>query len=251
MRRTTGGRALRRQLLTMLAALCLLLPNASTVLGADEPDWKYWLDSASPLVGSRTWILEGEKLAQGRCRYTYTSEEAALPEAGYVIRSIALDPDRCLKLMEEGSPTAVQDADPSAPGLAAATKRYAWQRVYWADVVNDVLTHTITQIGWTYDGSTVTTCSVRDLRYWKWETGWRLVDFDDALLLRSSSCRVETSATYVNSDFCWPFPKVWTYYHYNRMWGHPEGHATRSQSSDSVDECLPLHYGIQSGYGTY
>lgn len=229
----------------------LLAPHANTVLGADGPQWRYWLDARSPLVESRTWILEGKALGEGWCRYTYSSDEAELSPAGYVLRSIALDPHRCLKLMEEGTAVASTEAGPSSSILGTVSTRSAWQRVYWADFINDVLTDTVTQITWTYNGSSVTGGSVADFRFWKWQTGWRLVDFDKSHLLRSSYYRGETSATYVNSDFCWPFPKVWTYYYYNRMWGHPDGHATRSQSSDSVDECLPLHYGIESAYGTW
>ena len=44
---------------------------------------------------------------------------------------------------------------------------------------------------------------------------------------------------------------VHTYYFYVRMWGHPNGTATRDQSSDSVDECIALHVDIESAYGQW
>src|SRR4051794_12749286 len=43
---------------------------------------------------------------------------------------------------------------------------------------------------------------------------------------------------------------VYTYDFYNRV-GHGNGTATRSQSSDSVDECVPPHVRIQSADGQW
>lgn len=35
------------------------------------------------------------------------------------------------------------------------------------------------------------------------------------------------------------------------LWGHPNGTATWSQSSDSIDECFPFHTEKVSGYGPF
>lgn len=41
------------------------------------------------------------------------------------------------------------------------------------------------------------------------------------------------------------------YYYYNRVWGHSNGTATRANSTDTVDECVPLFPGVQSAYGQW
>jgi hypothetical protein len=66
----------------------------------------------------------------------------------------------------------------------------------------------------------------------------------------SSSLRSESWSNYSNGVFCWPLPTVYTHYYYDRIWGFPDGHATRAQSSDSVNECLPFHFDI-SAYGNW
>lgn len=53
------------------------------------------------------------------------------------------------------------------------------------------------------------------------------------------------------ASFCWPLPTVYTHYYYVRMWGHPNGTATWSQSSDSVDECFPFHWDKLTAYGAF
>lgn len=35
------------------------------------------------------------------------------------------------------------------------------------------------------------------------------------------------------------------------FWGHPNGTATRSHSSDTIDECIRLNVEIYSAYGQY
>jgi len=51
-----------------------------------------------------------------------------------------------------------------------------------------------------------------------------------------------------NSWFCQPQPTTWTYYFYVRVYGHANGTATISQSSDTVNDCLPLHVDVVTGY---
>ena len=52
------------------------------------------------------------------------------------------------------------------------------------------------------------------------------------------------------SSVC-PGTTVYTYYYYNRVWGHYNGTSTRAESSNSVNECLPFFPWVQAGYGTY
>jgi hypothetical protein len=35
------------------------------------------------------------------------------------------------------------------------------------------------------------------------------------------------------------------------MWGHKDGTATRSQSSDSIDECFMFHWDKITAYGAF
>lgn len=260
------GGHLRLMASPVLLLVVLLAAPASPAAGVG-PDWRYWRKGLEPLKDAKTWVLEGEKLAGGGCSYAYSWADGPIPESGYAIRSIALDPDRCLKLMEEGVPTAFEGTEPDddvsvssetggrlprsgAAALAAVQTRWAWQRVYWADVVNLYTTATITEISWDYDGTDVLSGTVDGTFQWRSGTGWVKVASSTTPYKPSwAYFRGQTAATYSNNSFCFPLPKVWNYYYYNRVWGHPDGHATRAQSSDSVDECVPLHVGVESAYG--
>ena len=173
--------------------------------------------------------------------------------------------DHCAKLMEEGTPTARPETPSptlfSSTGdgvVAADTSGYsAWQQVVWKDDLpwpfTQTLTYDVTQIGWTSNGSTVTSGITSIWLYEDGYTGWRLDSYNrtGTLAADHSFCKGNTTSTFHNGQFCWPLPTVYTYYYYNRMWGFADGHATRSQSTDSVDECLPLHVDIYSAYGSF
>ena len=219
-----------------------------------------WI-SAPPLVNDHYWVLTGTRLADGACRYDYTQPEATLPASGWEIRSVAIDFDHCAKLMEEGTPTARPDtpepilSSPTSLGVVAPdlTAYYAWQQVTWKDIIGIVLNYDVTQIGWTSDGSTVTSGITAPYFYEDADTGWRLDSYQVKHTLASdhSSYMGNTISTFHNSQFCWPLPTVYTYYYYNKMWGFPDGHATRSQNSDTVDECVRMHFDIYSAYGQF
>ena len=59
--------------------------------------------------------------------------------------------------------------------------------------------------------------------------------------------RGQTRSTFKNSFVC-SNPPTYTYYLYNRVYGHKNGTATISQSSQTYDDCLPLHVFILTGY---
>ncbi|MDA8203284.1 MAG: hypothetical protein M0Z49_11095 [Chloroflexi bacterium] len=134
-----------------------------------------------------------------------------------------------------------------------ASTQGAWQRVVWKDVAGLLVNADLTQINWTYNGSTVSAGSTTGGWFWNTATQWQLGAHSVSNLYGpgSSYYRGHSEAVFSNSYFCRPLPTVYTYYYYNRVWGHPNGTATRSQSSDSIDECLPLHYDIESAYGQW
>lgn len=88
---------------------------------------------------------------------------------------------------------------------------------------------------------------------WRWGSGWsQLYSGKSGSYGPSNSYYLgNTISGFSNNVFCWPLPTVYTYYYFNKMWGHPNGTATRDQSSDSIDECLPFHVDIESAYGHF
>lgn len=216
------------------------------------------------LTNSRTWVLQGQRLSSGACRYRYPAGAEVIPPTGWIIRSIAIDMALCKKVFEEGVPGRFQldDGQVVRANVAAATPtgamalastKGAWQRVIWRDLPGLLTTADMTQINWTYNGSTVSGGTTSTAWQFNTATKWQLTASSGTQLYGpgSSYYRGQTTATFKNSFFCAPLPTVWTYYYYNRVWGHPNGTATRSQSSDSVDECLPLHVDIESAYGQW
>lgn len=233
------------------------------VLGVDPTasyDFEDWISGPS-LADNRYWILTGMRLANGACRYHYSEPETTLPATGWEVRSVAIDMKQCAKLMEEGTPTTrpsapsptISSHQPGGAAALASTAYYAWQQVAWKDVIGLVVNYDVTQIGWVSDGSTVTGGAVSPFFYGNGFTGWHLVSYQvkHTYPANHSSYMGNTISTFVNTTFCFPLPTVWTYYYYNKVWGFPDGHATRSQNSDSVDECLPLHFDIYSAYGQF
>ncbi len=66
-----------------------------------------------PLLNARKSILQGTKLSNGACRYQNVNDETLVPPGGWGERTIALDPVRCRKLIEAGTPT---DLSPESTG---------------------------------------------------------------------------------------------------------------------------------------
>jgi hypothetical protein len=124
--------------------------------------------------------------------------------------------------------------------------------VTWYDIASLPLNYDVTQINWTYNGTIVQ--SGNAVGYWWWFTltHWNLGPYDVTQLLGpgSSYLRGETVAVFWNNWFC-PGPTVYIDIYYNRVWGHANGTATRAQSSASINECAPLHVGINSAYGQF
>jgi hypothetical protein len=258
-RKQIAGPAIVAILVAILAALPVHVANAST-------SWQYTRTGLAPLLNPTQWILRGAKQPNGACRYSYPTGSAVVPASGWIVRSIAIDVDGCRKLFEQGTPTAFstdrsdstalvtdsQSGTSSGPVVVASTKS-AWQRVIWRDIFGILTNAVMVQVNWTYNGSTVSGGSTNGAWQLNTATEWKL----DAKSLSqlygpgSSYYRGQGTATFSNSQFCHPLPVVHTYYYYVRMWGHPNGTATRDQSSDSVDECIALHVDIESAYGQW
>lgn len=229
----------------------------------------------TPLKDSTRWVLQGQKLAGGACRYNYDFGESEIPAAGWELRSIAADVSRCAKLIEQGTPvrfdpitmdegttvTQLLDGDAAGPGsqvaIATASSKAAWQKVTWYDPLpfgGLWVNFDVTQINWSYNGSSVSAGSTSQYVGWRWGSGWG-VSYSNMFGSYGSGNSFylgETNAGFDNQAFCWPLPTTYTYYYWNRVWGQPNGTATINQSSDTVDECVgPFHFDIQTAYGTW
>jgi hypothetical protein len=183
------------------------------------------------------------------------------------MRTVAIDMEHCRKLLEEGTPTELggsEDLDgitiadslpaitnPKVGGedtVSLASTRGAWQRVFWKDPGAVVLTHDVTQINWIYSGGIVQSGNAAG--YFYRIGSWGLISKNTTQGFFAGAFRGHTNSTF-GSEFCLPLPFIRTFYYHNRVWGHANGTATRSESSDTVDECIPLGRGIQSGYGQW
>ena len=246
------------------------LPTAPTAASVDLATLSI-RTNLEPLQDPRTWVLRGKKLEDGSCRYRYDFGEREVPPGGWVIRSIAVDMSNCTKVMEEGSPVTILSpemilngavsatsqslatltmAGGGAQTLAASSTRGAWQIVSWLDLASAPTSRTKTQIRWTYNGTAVLSGNASGTWWFLDFTGWRLAFKDLTQKFEADgSFRGQTRATYENGTFCGSSnPMVFTFINHNRVWGHKNGTATIAQSSDTVNDCLPLHVDITTGY---
>lgn len=255
-----------------LSLSLVLLASAgwAAVSAGDPGTFDHLREGLAPLRDARTWVLTGKRLASGGCQYRYPTQEMEIPKDGWELRSIAIDTTRCRKLMEEGTPAAFSldlaggtnssevlpetapaataSSDGSVAVLAASSTKSAWQVAVWSDFLGYPVNHDATEITWTYNGSIVVSGNAAG--YWYKLGGWELLANSVTQGFFSGAFRGQTTATFRNQGFCFP-ATVYTYYYYNRMWGHANGTATRAQSSDSVNECLPLHVTVSSAYGKW
>jgi hypothetical protein len=173
--------------------------------------------------------------------------------------------------MEEGSETTAarsggegleEKTDTVAGGEGVATAgtttvastQSAYIQVIYRDLASLLVTADTTQIYWSYNGSTVSGGST--VGYWQWNyaTNWVLDSSGGSDLYGSGSSyyRGETWSNFHNTDFCGSnLPTVYVHYFYVRMWGHPNGTATWSQSSTSDDECITFYIDFKPGYGQF
>lgn len=255
--------------------LILATSAAWSSASASEPSTAGFTDfrtGLAPLLNARTWILKGTKLANGACRYKNVNDESVVPPGGWEERSIALDSVRCRKLLEAGTPTNLSPgggkgdaqasasvaADPSESAgagiqpLASGTQT-AYIRIFWMDPANLKVNQDVTQVHWSYNGSTVSSAYANG--YWNWltQTGWLKIASNVTAAYQSGNTSIlgTTTSDFGNPTFCWPLPTTYTHYYYVRMWGHNNGTATWSQSSDSIDECFRFHWDKITAYGAF
>jgi len=180
----------RRWLVATVAPVAIVLAPlpVGPAAGAELSGWSYVRTGLEPMASARTWVLQGEKLQNGSCRYRYATGPTEIPIDGWVVRSIALDPARCRKLMQEGSPTFLKADAPSVTSIfetvsahkagdgayRTASTQGAWQRVVWKDVAGLLVNADLTQINWTYNGSTVSGGSTTGGWFWNTATQWQL-----------------------------------------------------------------------------
>ena len=119
------------------------------------------------------------------------------------------------------------------------------------DPVNLKVNQDVTQVHWSYNGSTVSGAYANG--FFNWWSGWSKIGSTVTAAYQAGNTSIlgTTTSDYKNSNFCWPGPTTYTHYYYVRMWGHANGTATWSQSSDSIDECLPFHWDKITAYGAF
>jgi hypothetical protein len=273
MRRRQARRPFRLAMAAAVIALAIGRSPAAIVASTKSapPEFSYMRVGSPPIVDAKQWVLQGTNLSDGSCQYPYPSIGREIPPGGWVLRSIGINVSKCAMLMEEGAPAeplSLAELDAAAGGdalnetlptaskstdglqaLATTSTRGAWQMVSWLDIVSLPTTRDRTQIHWTYNGSSVLSGNTAGW-WWSANTGWILTANTVTQQFEADGAfRGQTTATFKNGVFCGSLqPVVWTYYWYNRVYGHANGTATISQSSDYYNSCLPLHVDILTGY---
>ncbi len=121
--------------------------------------------------------------------------------------------------------------------------------VSWLDIFSLATTRDLTQINWTYNGTSVLSGNTSGW-FWHVNTGWSLTFSEITQRFESNGAfRGQTRSTFRNPVFCGALqPVVYTYYYHNRVYGHANGTATIAQSSDTFNDCIPLHVDVTKGY---
>jgi hypothetical protein len=248
--------------------------SLTSASGPSTAGFSFFRSGLAPLLNAQSWILQGTKLANGACRYRNVNTETEVPKGGWEERTIALDPTRCRKLVEAGTPTTLSAgsdegmaslsavATPPSPsgGNASAVQpnsiqstQSAYIRIFWMDPINLKVNQDVTQINWTSNGTTVSNGSTNGFWNWLTTTHWQLLDDSATNAYGPGSTYFigQTTSNFFNSWFCAPLPNVYTHYYDVRMWGHPNATATWAQASDTIDECAPFHWDKITAYGAF
>lgn len=150
-------------------------------------------------------------------------------------------------------------ATPSPSGGAAdalsalsSGSQTAYIRIFWMDPANIKVNQDVTQVHWSYNGSTVSSAYANGYFNWFTFTQWSKISSSLTAAYQSGNTSIlGTTTSDHKSTFCVPLPTTYTHYYYVRMWGHANGTAPWSQSSDSVDECFPFHWDKITAYGAF
>jgi hypothetical protein len=251
--------AVRLVLGVMLAAV---VPASIADAASPGSGFIFQRNKPAAFESSHTFQLRGTRNADGSCHYDYPTLSVPAGQTVWEARDIAIDPVKCIKLLEEGRPTATtadvagdgkltanadQAGVSSIAALATSGVASGYHWVWWEDVLGIKLTQDKTYISWNYDGHCAGSGSTSG--EWTWSTGlhWEIVSYSANEYESCSYYRGESKSKFRDSWFCAPLPTVYTYYYSVRAFGYEDGTIYGTRSTDSVDECAPLwmHYQIK------
>jgi len=238
----------------------------------DRAEFIYPQFQPAPFQQSKVYTVAGRRTSEG-CVY---ADEALDVPAGvdrWQIRDLAIDPKRCIKLVEEGIPTedelpadgysslvqsiaAEPDKTGAEGGVGIASVASGYAHAWFVDGPGYMVTSDTTYISWIYSGGCVTSGNASVGWEWRSGTGWRLVSGSNGATANQTCSRyfAVSWATMTNSSFvlC-PWATFKTYYYHVRAYGWSDGHGTGSRTTYLVeDDSCPLHlYGrfewVQTG----
>ncbi len=261
-RRSRGW--LRAAAVAAAVAITAALPAMTLAAKPAADGYVYQRTELAALGDARSYVLQGTKVADGRCHYDYPEVRVPAGASAWEVRDVAIDPVRCKKIVEEGVPAEpdlkltdgdkrITEAIPETNGATAAggeavtstASGYNW--TWWEDVLGIKVNQDRTNISWAYNGSCSSSGSTSGEWTWAYGTGWEIVSYGGSEYESCSYYRGTTYSTFKNASFCWPLPTVYTYYYYVRAYGYPSGSIGGTRSTDSVDECAPLwmHYQVR------
>jgi hypothetical protein len=166
----------------------------------------------APFEQSTTYVVVGERTKESGCAYTYPEFRMPADVERWQVRDLGIDPERCLKLVEEGMPTdedpltgvdasisedvASSDGEPSAAAAvgdaAVASVASGYSRAWTEDVAGWDVSVDTTWISFTYSGSCVTGGNASASWSWIAGTGWRLVSGSNGVTANRTCGRVPT-----------------------------------------------------------
>lgn len=234
---------------TMVFALSALLPvTGISVLAADPDGYMRQSGKQAPLDGAKSSTVTGTKTADG-C--VFEDSELALPEGWAAIerRDVAINFKTCQKIVEEGRPTKLMGGHPeltigddSARDMALKAPT-VWRRgyhiVWYEDVAGFLLTSTEADIEWFVSGGCVTSGTGHAGYQGFAGSGWQFVSGSWSRDRTCSRYQGTAVGRMKNTSFCSP-ATVWTEYYSVRAKGNSNLTITGSNTTDAVNECLPV-----------
>jgi hypothetical protein len=254
----------RRYLTAVVIAMLTWTFTSGVALGrgpAAGAEFMFQDEPPAPFERSTTYVVVGERTKEG-CAFTYPEFRMPPDVDRWQVRDLGIDPERCLKLVEEGLPTEndpiegpqasvsmdapIEAADvTSGASASVAGVASGYSRAWTEDAAGWDVSVDTTYISWTYSSPCVTSGSASAGWSWIYGTGWRLVGGSNGVTANRTCSRLfaDSWSTMTNSDFflC-PWATFYTYYYHVRAYGWPNGSMTGSRSTQIVADglCLPL-----------
>jgi hypothetical protein len=245
-----------RQIATTLGTALLVTLLFSAPVAAARVHFLYQDTQLAPFQRAITYVVNGKRTPTG-CTYTYPDFVIPADVDRWQVRDVGIDPEQCVKLVEEGVPTIetalegdsaaslpIGDSDSGAAmvGTASIFVASGYARAWFEDLPGWDVTSDKTYISWTYNGSCATAGSASGEWSWIAGTGWQLVSGSNGGTANLTCSRyfADTWSTMKNSAFC-PWTTIWTYYYHVRIYGWYNGTVTGSRSDSTTGGlCLPL-----------